>query len=270
MAQFDLKKATIRFCDGRLATLTTTNTGGVNGRLTLTDKDKHRGTREPVSIALVNPGTNNASLGIVVTGPNIVVNLATNGSAAITSTAAQVKTAIEADATANALVTVTLPGTGASVVEAQAATDLASGARTLTLKIAEGALTYTEKKPRKYTRDRGELYGIMDADEEPVDVKVDAIWDFIKASSGQTPTPEDVMKNRGEASAWVSTDSDSCNPFCVDIEVEYAPNCSGVQKEFIMLECFRYEQLDRALRDGVLSITGKCNVTEAETYRQTA
>lgn len=269
MAQFDLKKATIRFCDGRLAALTTTNGGGVNGRFTLTDKSTHRGTREPISIAIIVAGLGTA-LSVVVTGVNIVINSATDGAGLATTTAAQAKTALEANVDANALVTVTLPGTGAVVVAAQAATDLASGARTLTLKVAEGALSYTEKKNRKYTRDRGVLYAIMDGDEEPVDVKIDAIWDFITASGGGTPTPEDVLKDRGEASNWVSTDTDECNPFCVDIEVEYAPNCAAVQKEYIMLECFRYEQLDRALRDGVLSMTGKCNVTEAEVYRQTA
>jgi hypothetical protein len=269
MAQFDLKKAIIKLCDGRLATLTTTAGAGVNAQLTLTDKSRHRGTREPVSIALVNPGTNNAVLGVVVTGVNIVVNLATDGAAAITSTAALVKAAIEANADANALVTVTLPGTGASVVSAQAATDLANGARTLTIYVHEGTISYTEKAPRKYTRNRGRLDKVMDADEEPMDVRFDLIWDFITAETGSgTPTPRDVLKRTGEAAAWESTSDDQCEPFCVDIEIKYDPDCSGVDNEFTMLEEFRYEQVDFNAKEATLSVTGKCNVTEAQVYRE--
>ena len=36
-----------------------------------------------ITVALVNPGTNNATLNVVVTGPAIVVNLATSGAAAV-------------------------------------------------------------------------------------------------------------------------------------------------------------------------------------------
>ena len=268
MAQFDLKKATLRLCDGRLATLTTTAANGVNAQFTLTDKDTHRGTRTPVSIVIVVAGLSTA-LSVVVVGTVITVNSATDGAGLATSTPNTIKPAIEASVPANALVTVTLPGTGAAVVSAQASTPLATGARTLTLKVNEGTMSYTEKKNRKYTRDRGLLSLVMNADEEPLEAKFDVIWEFITASTGGTETVEDVLKNRGEASDWVTTDADACNPFAVDIEIEYNPNCGGAQKEFIVLEDFRYENIDHTLKEGVLAFSGKCNVTEASVYRQT-
>lgn len=66
---------------------------------------------------------------IQVSGSDITVNVATNGAGAATSTASQIKTALEADANVAALVTVALaPGNdGSGVVTAMAKTNLAGG-----------------------------------------------------------------------------------------------------------------------------------------------
>lgn len=82
-----------------------------------------------ISVRLVNPLANNAALAVSVVGQAITVSLATGVGGAITTTAAQVKTAIEANAAANALVAVThtSPSTGAAAVTAMAATFLAGG-----------------------------------------------------------------------------------------------------------------------------------------------
>ena len=57
-----------------------------------------------ITAQLVNPGANNAPLSVTVTGNAIVVSLATNATGAITSTAAQVIAAINANTAASALV----------------------------------------------------------------------------------------------------------------------------------------------------------------------
>ncbi|MDI7187096.1 hypothetical protein QMM42_12885 [Leptospira santarosai] len=91
-------------------------------------------TRSPMkwaSIAIVNPGTNNAALSVAVAGEGtqdipyqITINTATNGSAAITSTALQIKSALEADTTINGILLVELLGDGSGVVSAVAMTAL--------------------------------------------------------------------------------------------------------------------------------------------------
>jgi hypothetical protein len=82
-----------------------------------------------ITVTLADPKANSAALGVVVTGKDIVVNLATSAGGAITSTAAQVIAAITASADASALVAVantsTSDGTGA--VAAAARTSLAGG-----------------------------------------------------------------------------------------------------------------------------------------------
>lgn len=82
-----------------------------------------------VRVRYVDPAGNNAALGVVVADNDITVNLATDGAGAITSTAADVLAAIEADGDASALVTVAdaAANDGTGVVTALAYTALAGG-----------------------------------------------------------------------------------------------------------------------------------------------
>lgn len=82
-----------------------------------------------ISIKLANPNSNNAALSVSVVDQAIVVNLATSGAGAITTTAAQLKAAIEANAAANALVQLANTGasTGAGAVAAVPTTFLTGG-----------------------------------------------------------------------------------------------------------------------------------------------
>ncbi len=136
------------------------------------------------------------------------------------------------------------------------------------VKIGDGNLTYSEKRNIKYIKDRGRLSTVRQEDDEPVEVKMDAIWEFIKASTTQIPTIEDALKKRGEAAAWVTSATDTCEPYAVDIEVLYTPPCSGEQKERITLLDFRWEQFEHDLRQGMFSVSGKCNITEATVARE--
>ncbi len=85
-----------------------------------------------VTVMYADPGAASQALSVVVTGHAIVVNLATDGSSVITSTAAQVAAAILASAAASALVTTAnaAGNSGAGVVTALAATALAGGSDT--------------------------------------------------------------------------------------------------------------------------------------------
>lgn len=88
---------------------------------------------DTVTVALVDPSANNAALSIpAIVGTDIIINLATGAAGAITTTAAQLKAAIEANAGANALIACVFAGsdTGAGIVTALAAVTLAGGAGT--------------------------------------------------------------------------------------------------------------------------------------------
>ena len=138
----------------------------------------------------------------------------------------------------------------------------------LEVTIGEGNISYTEKRNIVYTKDRGALDEVREGDEEPVEVSMDFVWEFLKANTGDDPTIEDALKQRGEASGWTSTDSDACRPYAVDIEILYTPPCGGIYKEKIVLNDFRYEQLQHDIKNAQVSCSGKCNITEATVTRE--
>lgn len=144
--------------------------------------------------------------------------------------------------------------------------------QSIIVKIGEGNMTYTERVEREYTLDRGVLDEIRNGDEVPVEVRFDFTWEYIKGpSSGSdstgTPTVEDCLKNTGAAADWTSSDTDTCRPFAVDLEIEYIPDCTTGDKENITLADFRYEQLDHDLRAGTVAISGRCNITSVTSVR---
>jgi len=137
----------------------------------------------------------------------------------------------------------------------------------LEIKIGDGVLEYTERRTIEYELDRGVLDEVSEGDEVPVDVSIDFIWEFLRASVGDPPTVEDALKQRGEASSWVSSDADTCRPYAVDIEITVDPPCGAIQNEVILLSDFRYEELGHNIREAQVSVRGRCNVKEATVTR---
>ena len=132
---------------------------------------------------------------------------------------------------------------------------------TCVVKIGEGNLTWSEKKPREYLRERGVLDAVRDGDQEPMDLSIECRWDFYfsHTGSGETVNPIEAIKKAGNASSWVTTGADPCAPYAVDIRVDQNISCGTVYDERLLFEEFRYEQIDGDLRAATLSVSGKCN-----------
>jgi hypothetical protein len=137
----------------------------------------------------------------------------------------------------------------------------------ITINIGEGTLSYSEKRNLNYRKNRGVLDDVVLGDEEPVDVQIDAIWEYIRADTGDSPSIEDAVKKKNEAISWISSDSNLCRPYAVDIEIVLTPVCAADKIETITLSDFRYEEINHNANDGTLSLTGKCNITEAVVAR---
>lgn len=136
--------------------------------------------------------------------------------------------------------------------------------------IGEGNLTYDEKRPIQYMKDRGKLDTTRLGDEEPIDVRLDLRWEFLSSPIGTTtPTIEEALKQIGPAASWVSSSADPCEPFAVNLEIHYTPLCSSEQKELIVLPDYRYESLSHDAKAGTVSTSGKCNATQATRTRVT-
>lgn len=156
------------------------------------------------------------------------------------------------------------PALGASVADGAALTWLP---HRLQIRVGEGNFQWTEKRNIQYTKDRGRLDTVKLGDEEPVEVKLDFTWVFLKADTGQTPTVEDVLKKRGEASSWVTSAADTCEPYAVDLKIVYTPPCAAEKREVYLVRDFRYEDLGHDIKQGMVSISGKANVTEPTVTR---
>ena len=140
--------------------------------------------------------------------------------------------------------------------------------RALEVKIGEGNITYTENREMEYILNKGNLDTVREGDQQPVDVSMDFVWEFITAvAASGVPTIEDVLKNRGEASGWTTSSSDTCEPYAVDIEIEHIPTCSTEQREITTLHDFRYESLEHDPDEATVSASGRCNVVEPTVTR---
>ena len=131
------------------------------------------------------------------------------------------------------------------------------------VKIGDGNLTYTENKDYEYELDRGVLDTVKENDEQPLDVTIDFVYEFVTTGTGEAITPVDALKGKGGAAEFVSSSADPCEPYAVDIEVDHDPGaCGGAQREITTFPDFRYDTLEFDLDEATISSTGRCNATE--------
>lgn len=270
MAQIDLKNTTVYVYDGSdLTNATVLNSAAANADLTITPVHM-ASPAGPITITVVDPGAASQALSVSLVGRDITVNLATDGGSALASTATQVKNALDGNAAIAALISTAVEGTGAGLVDAFAKTTLtANGTNNyLQVKIGEGNLTYSEKRPVVFTRDRGLLDTVREDDDDPMDVTLDFTWEFLASASGATvPSVEEALRNEGPANDWINGSSDPCTPFAVNIAIVNDVTCGGDNDEIIEILEFYYEEMAHDLRAGTVSITGRANKTQATKVR---
>ena len=132
------------------------------------------------------------------------------------------------------------------------------------VKIGDGNLTYTENREMEYELDRGLLDTVKEGDQQPLDINIDFVYDFVSTGTGEAITPVDALKGIRGAAEFTSSSSDLCEPYAVDIEIDHDPgNCAGiVEKEVTLFPDFRYDTLEYDLDEASISTTGRCNATE--------
>lgn len=135
------------------------------------------------------------------------------------------------------------------------------------VKIGEGNLTYTENKEYEYLTDRGNLDTVREGNQVPMDVVMDFVYEFVRTGTAEVITPVDALKGIGGAAEWVSSSTDLCEPFCVDIIILHEPPCGTAQDETTTFPEFRHDSLEFDLSAATISATGRCNATEPEIVR---
>lgn len=137
------------------------------------------------------------------------------------------------------------------------------------VKVGDGNLTYTEARELSYELDRGDLDTVREGDAQPLAVNLQFVYEFVKTGTNLVITPSDALKGVGGAAGWVSSSSDACEPFAVDVVIEHVPACSGagVQAETTTFPDFRYDSLQFDLSAASIAVQGRCNVTGATVVR---
>jgi len=133
--------------------------------------------------------------------------------------------------------------------------------------IGEGNLTWTEAKEYEYLLDRGDLDTVKEGDEQPLEVSLEFVFDFVATGTGETVTPVDAVKGSGGAAEWVSSSSDLCEPYAVDMQILHCVPCGTAEDEDIIFPDFRFESLEYDLSEATISVSGRCNVSEAVPQR---
>ncbi len=139
------------------------------------------------------------------------------------------------------------------------------------IRIGEGNLTWTEAREYEYVLDRGDLDGVREGDQQPLELNLEFIYEFYTAGAADAtfaPTPVDFLKKQGDASDLSSTSSDPCEPFAIDVEIFYEPPCGSEDTERVIFPDFRYESLEFDLREATISVSGRCNAVEPTVTRE--
>lgn len=137
----------------------------------------------------------------------------------------------------------------------------------VTIKVGDGTLSWDERRNMEYQMDRGNLDTVREGDQVPLDLNIDLVYEYV-TGTGATANPSDALKRVNAAAAWVSSDSDTCAPYAVDVEVVYDPTCSGSNTtETLLFSDFRYESLSHDIKASTIRCSGKCNVTRVTATR---
>lgn len=134
-------------------------------------------------------------------------------------------------------------------------------AKSLTLIMDEGTLTFEVGQNIEYKKDRGKLSGTRKGDEEPMKVSFQGRFSKLLTDTvgGETIlSPFEFLTQEGQASTNVTV-GNACEPYAVDIVVEITSPCGTVADEVDTFPEFRMESFGGNYKDGTISVSGRCN-----------
>lgn len=145
----------------------------------------------------------------------------------------------------------------------------------MSLKIGAGNLTWSEKKQYDFILDRGLLDKVRYGDQLPVEVSIDAQYEYVMQPASNTLGPggsvlysvEDFVKKINSGSALVTAGADACEPYAVKVRITQDQGCAGVPTEIVLIPEFRYEKATHDVRAGTIQLTGKAKVVKATVTR---
>lgn len=131
----------------------------------------------------------------------------------------------------------------------------------LTIKSGSGTIEWTETDDPIFDTDRDVLDSVREGVEQPMQVTLSTVFDWIRSSTGDAVTPYEVLHQRYQASTWQSAAETPCEPYCVTLIIEDLPPCGSEEAEVITFPYFYKTSVNPKFSDGLVAITGKCKAT---------
>jgi len=128
------------------------------------------------------------------------------------------------------------------------------------VKLGDGDVSWTEHRDMEYMLDRGNLDTVREADQAPVDLTIDAVYEYYSqvSTAGSFSVNELAM---GSAVGLTTSDTaDTCAPYACTVTIEYEPICAGATKETIVFTKCRFETADFSIKDATINLQGRCNI----------
>jgi hypothetical protein len=154
------------------------------------------------------------------------------------------------------------PALGAPATSYSTGAVLTFEANEVEITIGDGDLKYTEADQFKYDLDRGELDTVRRGDDQPMEVTTNFTFDQVKSGTGEAITPIEALKGTGAASEWVTSSSDLCEPYAVDVVVNDVRPCGSAASSTYTFPDFRSEKRDYDIKNATIAVSGKCNALE--------
>lgn len=139
--------------------------------------------------------------------------------------------------------------------------------RKLEVKVGEGNIEHTKNKDPQIDLDRGVLDGARSGNEQPMDVSFGIVYDWLRSSTTDVPTADEVLERDGEAADWSNAAADECEPHQVTLKVIDAPDCGSAKAEVIIYPYFLPQTINASVEAASISVTGVCVATKPLVYR---
>lgn len=243
MARIELKNTTIYLQDGL------SGTGAVN------------------NVAGYTTGTTTMAVDTIVLNTPITTKVPADGPrfTVVGSTATHLITGTTESGTTDVTDSITFtPGLTGAVVDDAVITFLP---QRVEITVGEGNVTYTEAREFVYDLDRGNLDTVREGDDQPLQVSLAVTFEAITTGTNEPVSPHDALTQQGNAADWVSSGSDACEAYAIDIVVEHTVACGTKQDETVTFPEFRFESFVPDYQAASIAVQGRCKVTEPTVVR---
>jgi hypothetical protein len=154
------------------------------------------------------------------------------------------------------------PALGAPATSYATGAVITVAAQEIEISVGDGDMKFSEANQYKYDLDRGQLDTVRTGDDVPMDLSINCTFSQIRSGTGEVITPIEALKGIDAAEEWVSSSSDACEPYAVDVVVVDTRPCGAENTRTYLFPDFRSEKRDYDIKGASIAISGKCNALE--------